>query len=421
MAQDARDAIRSAYRLALAGGQDELDSVALVAAMLADPDGVAAQVLAQFSLSRNDFLAATNPGGAVGGPTPGKPIPMSPDLRLALESAAREAIALRHVQVTTGHLLLGVAAHDGPAARALATLGAPGDLVRAAVLAAMPPGPGLDDLVAAVPLPPPAPAALPLRLLSLRAMLGLVLAYAVAATVAVSTITPADLREVAAGAYILVAMTYVLLLIVLGGVAAGRLSRRLAARAPILVALPPLVDDVVRRHGVRRLETRIIDGAMVHARAYRLGGRAWVVLSSAVLLNAESAGFVVAHEIGHVLRADSRRRRLGVMLGFAMVAIVIIAPLPLTALVTALMAVAVVVGDKWLVEFGADDIAVRWVGIESMRAFVAQYRQRTAPTRRLRRARGLLTHPPVGWRLARAERLARRAARTAPAAMAVSG
>jgi Zn-dependent protease with chaperone function len=359
-------------------------------------------------LSGKEFLAVTHPAITPDPTATDRFTPLAADVKAALESAVREAIGLCHSQITSGHILLGVTAQDCAATRALSSLGATPELVRAAILEVAPPGPTPGQLVATIPLPVPPPGALPSRWLGPWSTLGLVVAQGLAFAAALATIPSVDWQDAAVG-YLVIIGVNVPLQILLGGVAARRVRTRLAARAPTVAEPPPAVAGVLDRYRVRRWEIRVEEHRIIRDRSYGLGRRSWIVLSgNTVRTGGSAAAFVLAHEIGHLIRGDSWRRRIGTVLMLAMVIVPLIDASPLTLAVTILASLAVFVGDRWLAEFGADRVAVRWVGVDGMRAWQERHRdlvrarQNRTVRRRVRRILGRLTHPPLSWRAARA-------------------
>jgi hypothetical protein len=102
-------------------------SAHLAAALLADPEGIAAKVIAAAGLSPEQVYAAVGAG-------PGSPVPdvdsaalldlaFDPSAKEALKAALKAALRLSHNYIGTEHLLLGVLSAGGPAAGALSGLG----------------------------------------------------------------------------------------------------------------------------------------------------------------------------------------------------------------------------------------------------------------------------------------------------------
>jgi len=83
----------------------------LLLALLADGEEIPAQVLAEFGVDQGTvrvrLIEAVGVGEEPIGP-PGRQIPFTPRAKKALELALREALALGHNDIRTGHLLLGL-------------------------------------------------------------------------------------------------------------------------------------------------------------------------------------------------------------------------------------------------------------------------------------------------------------------------
>jgi Zn-dependent protease with chaperone function len=184
-----------------------------------------------------------------------------------------------------------------------------------------------------------------------------------------------------------------------------RTLKRLAVAAPQALPIPAQLRPALASHGVSDVEIRIQAGATIHDRCIRLGRRAWVVLAQRTIQHPQQGSFVLAHELGHLVRNDALRNR---------VAIGMYASLLLTADLSfdsAAWAVAIAgslvhfVLTRWWSELACDTIAVQWSSVDALhvwaaeqRAMLGHGRNRTL-RRRLRRLLGLLTHPPFAVRL----------------------
>ena len=91
--------------------QGHIGAEHLLLALLADGDEIPAQVLASFGVDQGTvrvrLIEAVGLGEQPSGP-PGQQIPFTPRAKKALELALREALALGHNDIRTGHLLLGL-------------------------------------------------------------------------------------------------------------------------------------------------------------------------------------------------------------------------------------------------------------------------------------------------------------------------
>jgi Zn-dependent protease with chaperone function len=264
-----------------------------------------------------------------------------------------------------------------------------------------------------IPLPEPPPGVLPGRAVGWRALALALVLYVIAAATALAVV-PADLRgEISLGLLAILAVD-IPLLELLRGITARRVRKRLARTAPSIVDLPVHVMAVAARYGVRELTARIQMTPAARDRAYRVGRRAWIVLSAGTVHSGEFRSFVLCHEIGHVVRDDSRVRRIAFVVAAA---IILVATLPTDGLSLAVAVVATLlafVAERWLAELACDAFAVRWTGVEPFRVWATLYLHRLRqpanrrPARWLRRALGLLSHPPMGLRLWWAQRVAAR-------------
>ncbi len=108
--------------------------------LLRDEDGVAAVTLRELGVTADEARAQIV--GIVGtGEYSGSAwLDFTPEARLALEGAMREALALGHNYIGTEHVLLGLVRDgQGVAVQVLTDLGAPPELVRSEVISRIPP------------------------------------------------------------------------------------------------------------------------------------------------------------------------------------------------------------------------------------------------------------------------------------------
>jgi hypothetical protein len=147
--QRARNVLAAARRIAMAD-QPEPDDVAsavaacpdvvsssssapgihaghLAAALLAEPEGVAAAVIRRAGLTAGQVYAAVGAGPATPGPDADagalRELSFDESGMAVLKAALKAAPRLSHTYIGTGHLLLGVLEAGGPAATALTALG----------------------------------------------------------------------------------------------------------------------------------------------------------------------------------------------------------------------------------------------------------------------------------------------------------
>jgi hypothetical protein len=112
-------------------GHNYVGNEHLLLGLLAQTDGVAADVLGGLGVTREAIVARTREIVGAGTPRRWEPLGVSPRLKRGLELARAEARRLGHRCVGTEHVLLGIARLDeGVGARLLRELGAPPDRVR---------------------------------------------------------------------------------------------------------------------------------------------------------------------------------------------------------------------------------------------------------------------------------------------------
>ena len=88
----------------------------LLLALLADGEEIPAQVLGSFGVDQETVRVRLIEAVGLGEEPPGPPsrqIPFTRRAKKALEPALREALALGHNDIRTGHLLLGLVDDDG--------------------------------------------------------------------------------------------------------------------------------------------------------------------------------------------------------------------------------------------------------------------------------------------------------------------
>jgi prophage maintenance system killer protein len=107
----------------------------LLLGVLYEAEGVAAKALESLGISREDVWGQVEEIIGQGPGSPAGHIPFTPQAKKVLELSLREALALGHHHIGTGHLLLGLVREDkGVAAQALVRLGAGQARVRERVL-----------------------------------------------------------------------------------------------------------------------------------------------------------------------------------------------------------------------------------------------------------------------------------------------
>jgi ClpA/ClpB-like protein len=123
---------RAARAMAAAGqlaAPEPLGAGHLAAALLSDPEGLAARAITAAGLTPEQVYAAIGTGPAPQAETPDSAglleLSFDPSAKEALKSALKYALRLSHNYIGTEHLLMGVLSADGPAAEAFTALGLP--------------------------------------------------------------------------------------------------------------------------------------------------------------------------------------------------------------------------------------------------------------------------------------------------------
>jgi hypothetical protein len=122
--QRARNVIGAAGRVA---GSEPVDAADLAAALLVEPDGVAAKIIQRAGLTGEQVYAAVGAGPAAAGENADaaalRELRFAAGGRATFKGALKAALRLGHNYIGTEHLLLGVLLADGHASQALASLG----------------------------------------------------------------------------------------------------------------------------------------------------------------------------------------------------------------------------------------------------------------------------------------------------------
>ena len=119
----ARRALASAQRLAGAAQFEEVQPGHILLGLLADPEGVAARVLAAQAPLDRIAAAVTTTLGTGTHDHQGETVPFSPGARRVLAITLREALRLGHNYVGTEHILLALLQDEGPLLAALTGAG----------------------------------------------------------------------------------------------------------------------------------------------------------------------------------------------------------------------------------------------------------------------------------------------------------
>ena len=392
---EAHKAIRKAVQEARRVGASSVDPGHLLLGLVSVDNSVAQLAMARLGVTA-EAVRATR-AASVAEPAEGS-VPFRAETKAALESALREAIALGNRILTTGHLLLGVA-YGGVEP-------APTDAMRAAVLREH--ADGSSPEIGGRPLVTnwsdlslgPAPQEIPARRSWLMAAMMAIGWYAVV-FVAIIGLTWDEMGPETVGAAF-VACAGIL------GLAGALYPRRVArqlTKARVALDPPAEVAEVLARRGLTA-QIRVSRGRGVWNGCIRRGSTAWILLTPDTLANPRRVGFVIAHEVAHLLRNDHARRRLDTPLGAALMLSAYVTFDPRAWLIGFGGVIVFQVATRWRSELASDAFAVRWVGVAALRAWANDHLAllRRAPNRgwrrRLRRARNYLTHPPMALRKA---------------------
>src|SRR5262249_5187052 len=120
----ARNVLAAAGRLA---GDQAVGAAHLTAALLTEPDGVAARSIQRAGLTRAQRCAAAGAGPAEAagdaGPAALRELSFTEDGTAVLKGTLKAALRLGHNYIGTEHVLLGILFASGPAGQALASSG----------------------------------------------------------------------------------------------------------------------------------------------------------------------------------------------------------------------------------------------------------------------------------------------------------
>ena len=135
---DARRVVVLAQEEARLLSHDHIGTEHLLLGLLAERDGMAAEVLRSLDVDLDDARAQVLEMVGDGGAVLSGHIPFTPRAKKVLELSLREAMHLGHTYIGTEHILLGLCAEaQGVGALVLDTFGADLEHVRTAVLAAL--------------------------------------------------------------------------------------------------------------------------------------------------------------------------------------------------------------------------------------------------------------------------------------------
>lgn len=122
--QRARNILAAAGRIA---GAEPVSAAHLAAALLAEPEGLAAKIIQKAGLTSEQICTAVGAGPAAPGENADaaalQQLSFSEDGKEALKGTLKAALRLGHNYIGTEHLLLGILFADGRTAQALASVG----------------------------------------------------------------------------------------------------------------------------------------------------------------------------------------------------------------------------------------------------------------------------------------------------------
>ena len=133
----ARRTMLVANATALHAGKTRVDTNSMAAALLSEPDGLAARIIADLGISKEIMHAALGTSEQTCDIEPTvanlERLNLTDDATAALESTYTVTLRLGHNYIGTEHLLLGIVSADSPAADTLRTLGVSAAVVETAI------------------------------------------------------------------------------------------------------------------------------------------------------------------------------------------------------------------------------------------------------------------------------------------------
>jgi hypothetical protein len=409
VSEQLRTALRAAQEAARGLGHQSIDTCDLLIGLVSTSGGVAERALAKAGVSEAVLREYTDRHRRAGSSEPTtQALPLAADVKSVVELMLREAFAAGHTNMTTGHALLAVLARPECAgAVALQALGVDPVTCRDGVHHQHGVGGTVERVMDAhqslAGVDQDAPPRLPGRASLVCGILLRLAWYAAAAAAVLSLVWDEVGPET-----IIPFLVLVPALAGLSGrlVGAGRPLRRLLATASGRVVMPAPYERLLTRHGLASVDIHLESGTRIHDRSYRVGRRAWIVLSPITLGSRRALSFVFGHEIAHVLRYDSLRWIVDVALYAGLWCAALLTFDPRALGIVAVSVVAHRLVTRWWVELACDALSVRWFGAEALHAWATHQAALRAASRKgirrqLRRFGDLFTHPPMAVRLAR--------------------
>lgn len=211
----------------------------------------------------------------------------------------------------------------------------------------------------------------------------------------VDTVGPELIVGLAAAGLLVMALQYLVV---------SRRAALPAAAGSTQLPSPPELSKLVAQWGISNLAIWLRDDYRIDDHAVRVRATARIGVSREVFNRPGESGFVVAHELAHLLRNDPVRGLIDRRLRYSLLLPALVTFTPWIWAVTVASVLVHAVVKSWAAEIGCDLIAVKLHGYPQMMSFGDRIRATTHwPT---------LSHPPYPWRLW----LARRARPTDPPA-----
>lgn len=393
LTEEARQALVMAQQAARELRYDSLDSGTLLLGLLTDHTDAGVRALAQQGIDYEAVRAELQSRRPPSHPAERKgAVPYTADAKALLDAAFWGSHRLKHRgMMRTGHLLLAMARKpDCGAAQIMQALGADVTMIELAVTANhMPslPEPGVElseefqaVLVRQAGLDWPRPR------FHLLSNVVSALWYLGTLTLIVATSLPALGPELGLGLTAAILLPPLLVYLI-----RSRWARPRTPAGADLVASPPELTQLLASWGIRDFGIWLRDDYRLDDYAVRIGSWARIGLSREVFHRPAESGFVIAHELAHLLRNDSAR---GVAQRWLERSLILPAFVTVTPWVWGVTAASIVlhrVAKNWMAELGSDHIAVTLCGPEQMQSWVERTFSSTAwPS---------ITHPPYAWRM----------------------
>ncbi|MEU7824633.1 Clp protease N-terminal domain-containing protein [Catellatospora sp. NPDC049133] len=393
LTEEARQALVMAQQAARGLRYDSLDSGTLLLGLLTDHADAAIRALAQqgitFEAVRGELQSRRPPSH----PAERKgAVPYTAEAKALLDAAFGHSHRLKHDGVLrTGHLVLAMARRpECAAAQIMRALGADFAVIELAVTAnhvpSLPePDLELSDEFRAM-LVHQAGLAWPRPRIHLLSGLVTMLWYLGTLALLVAASPPS------LGPELVIGLTAVILLpVLLVHAIRLRWTRRSTPAGVGVAPCPPELTALVATWGITDFAIWLRNDYRLDDHAIRIGSWARIGVSREVFHRPAESGYVIAHELAHLLRHDPAR---GVAARWLERSLILPAVLTFTPWIWGVAAASILlhrVVNNWTAELGSDHIAVTLHGPGQMASWVKRTFTSTAwPS---------TTHPPYAWRL----------------------